>query len=917
MKRNYTVNRFANWLKPALAVILTLFVLNASADEITWTGAIDTDGTNPANWDPNLGIVDNTLNIGLAANFTNNPVFDLEGEAETYIAGLNMDSGSVVVVDHTGARFQSNSTIYFFGHLTIKEGWFRTSKSLYHSDSNSVILVEGGKLDIKDYFLVGHDKQPGGGFLWISGDGEVSSKYGPDRFEGKNNAFPGRGEAIRITDNGKMYNPGNNVALYESAIAKGFIRSDEDHDPYVIFDLNSNQTTVRCRSKDEFFFVNNESQQLFEGDEIDTVFMVDNRALTTFTNQEWKYATTSGGPYQSFTTAQTEKILTGSLFPTAGTYYVVYQGDNNGTTVSSEELVFSVSSRMVTISPDVIQYLRVGQQGAMLTAETQQAATSYEWKVSSQQGGPYVSFDPAITVDEFIPELDSGNHFVICEAIVDGTTYSSPEVALLVAASDFISKEIAYTGAVSTDAADLLNYDPVTYPYDNVLYIPRTEEGKTPVLADEGSYTINFIGMEDSAEFIIRKSEDDTVFIYNDNYNLDGCITIESGVLYTSRSFMRMDSKNAGIILKNKAQYINTSGLGHIMGNHNAPEGGILTIQDDAYVYCTSIFRFTSDTTQSIITISENGILDLGGDKTGDVATWLAKKQLLAKEGFTIKYSYDESNDITRVVAKSDIAFNLVTLEDQYVGAGTTGTEITTINDENITSREWKYAMTSGGGYMSFDPAITSDSYTPAFDTAGVYYVVCEGSDGSETTVTDEIMINVVSIDVTPAADQVIEPFTSFATLSYTESMASDRKEWKLTSTSGSGYASFPVAQKGETCSAIMTTEGVYYIVLECVYGDNAIVSNEVKVTVTSSAALNNVSEPEFSLYPNPTNGSFQIQTKEAGAISVKAFDISGKLVMSHSDINTAQALSINEAGLYFIEVTQNNHRSVSTLVVK
>lgn len=917
MKRNYTVNCFAKWLKPALAVILTFFVLNASADEIIWTGAIDADGTNPANWDPNLGIVDNTLNIGLAANFTNNPVFDLEGEAETYISGLNMDSGSVVVVEHTGARFQSNSTIYFKGHLTIKGGWFRTSKSLYHSDSNSVIIVEDAKLDIKDYFLVGHDKQPGGGFLWIKGDGEVSSKYGPDRFEGKGNAFPGRGEAIRITDNGQMYNPGNNVAMYETAITKGFIRSDEDHDPYAFFDFNANKTIVMCRSKDEFFFVNNASQQLFEGDPIDTVVLVDNRAAATFTNKEWKYATTSGGPYQSFATPQLGSTLTGNLFPSAGTYYVVYQGDNNGTTVTSEEIVFSVSSRMVTISPDAIQYLRVGQKGAMLSALTQETATSYEWKVSSTQGGPYESFEPAITVDEFIPELDSGNYFVICDVMVNGTAYSSPEVALLVSGSDFISKTITYTGAVSTDAGDLLNYDPVTYPYDNVLFIPVTEEGKTPVLADEGSCYINFIGLEDSAEFIIRKNDDDTLFIKNDDYNLDGCITVESGVLYTSRSFMRMDSKNAGIILKNKAQYINTSGLGHIMGDHNSPAGGILTIQDDAYVYCTNIFRFTSDTTQSIITISENGILDLGGDKTGDVATWLAKKQLLAKEGFTIKYSYDESNDITRVVAKSDIAFNLATVEAQYAGAATTGAEITTINDENITSREWKYAMTSGGEYMSFDPAVTSDSYAPAFDTAGVYYVVCEGSDGSETTVTDEIMINVISIDVTPAADQVIEPFTSFATLSYTESMASDRKEWKLSSTSGSGYASFPVAQKGETCSAMMTAEGVYYIVLECVYGETAIVSNEVKVTVTSNASINDASALKFALYPNPTEGAFQIKTMETGVVSVKAYDITGKLVMSQSAVNTDQSLTLSESGIYYIEVTRNGNKSISKLVVK
>lgn len=378
-----------------------------------------------------------------------------------------------------------------------------------------------------------------------------------------------------------------------------------------------------------------------------------------------------------------------------------------------------------------------------------------------------------------------------------------------------------------------------------------------------------------------------------------------------------MDSENAGIIVKNNAQFINKSSLGQIMGDHNNPRGGLLTIQDDAYVYCSNIFRFTSDTTQSVITISENGVLEVGGDKTGDVATWIAKNQLIAKEGFTIKYAYDETKDVTHIEAKSDVAFNLATVEDQYVGAGLSGAEIATINDANITSREWKFASVSGGPYASFETAISSDSYAPSFDSAGVYYVVCEGSDGTETTVTDEIIVNVISIAVTPAAEQSIEPFSSFATLSYTESMTSDRKEWKISSTSGSGYASFPVQQKGETCSAMMTTEGIYYIVLECVYGETAIISNEVKVTVSTNASISNASALKMDVYPNPTEGQFTIKTQDAGQFAVNAFDITGKLVYAVSSVNSSDKLELKQSGVYYLEVIQNNKRSISKLLVK
>ncbi|MDA3853586.1 MAG: T9SS type A sorting domain-containing protein, partial [Bacteroidales bacterium] len=782
-------------------------------------------------------------------------------------------------------------------------------------DSTTEIIINGGVFETRNYFLLCHkDNTPEGGYVEINGSGQLSCLLtSPGRFP--TNASEENG--IKMTENATILVKGDWVAGAESSIAAGYIYSDDITDPYAYYDVDIAKTYVALRSKDELFLKTSGTVQVFEDAIIDTVSAVENRAFETLTDKEWKYATTSGGPYMSFAVAQTDDALIDASFTDAGVYYVILEATNGSTTKVSNELNISVSSEMVSLKPIAQQTLRQGQMGGMITVTEDETAESREWKWSETSGSDYQAFASPVTATEYTPDFDSlGIYYVICESVVGGTSYKSPEVTIKVVELSFPTQDLYWTGLYGTDAGDNRNYDPMMLPFANQIIISKDFVNNPPVLSTPGTESISKIYCEDSAEIIVRKANTDTLFVGNSGVYQAGKIIVESGIVVMNKGYGRLDTDNAGIVVKGNGQFIHDFAGGFIIGKNGTPIGGSITIQDDAYLYVHHFWRFATDTAHSVITISENALLEMAGDITADVATWKAKNQIRAKEGFTIKYAYDASTDMTKVVAKSDIAFNVASAEAQFTGVGILGDEITTINDANVSAKEWKYATSSNGEYMSFDPAQTAATFAPMFADTGIYYVVCEGMEGTEKVVTDEVVITAVSVEVAPAADQQIEALTTFATLSFTTSMTPDRQEWKISTTSGSGYASFPVSAKTKTCSAMMMTDGVYYVVVECYYGETTVVSNEVKIVVGESAAINSSSVKTFNIYPNPSQGRFFITTSEVGQISVKIYDITGKSVLSNSNVSN-EGVELNKAGLYYIEVSQNGQKEVSKILVK
>lgn len=205
----------------------------------------------------------------------------------------------------------------------------------------------------------------------------------------------------------------------------------------------------------------------------------------------------------------------------------------------------------------------------------------------------------------------------------------------------------------------------------------------------------------------------------------------------------------------------------------------------------------------------------------------------------------------------------------QTIPANTNGTTLTVTESPAATSREWKYATTSGGPYSSFSTAQTGSTYTPNFATTGTYYVVCVSTyPGGQVTTSAEVVINVVSNEITPATSQSLLVGVSGNMLTVTETPAGTSREWKYATASGGAYSSFGTAQTGTTYTPLFNTAGTYYVVCQSVISGVTVTSNEVIVsvgnaTITTSAVtgspfLFSPSAPDAGVsVPYTINGTF------------------------------------------------------------
>lgn len=164
-----------------------------------------------------------------------------------------------------------------------------------------------------------------------------------------------------------------------------------------------------------------------------------NAATTQPTAREWKFSTTAGGPYSSFSPTETGTTYTPN-FAAAGIYYVVCESDFGSQMVTSNEVEIVVTdpnSNTVTITPSAMQTILTDEDGNLLTAtETPSAASSREWMVSNSTGGPYSSFSPAETGTTYTPNFSAlGTYYVVCESDFAGDVQISNEVIIDVPSS--------------------------------------------------------------------------------------------------------------------------------------------------------------------------------------------------------------------------------------------------------------------------------------------------------------------------------------------------------------------------------------------------------------------------------------------------------------------------------------------------
>ncbi len=110
--------------------------------------------------------------------------------------------------------------------------------------------------------------------------------------------------------------------------------------------------------------------------------------------------------------------------------------------------------------------------------------------------------------------------------------------------------------------------------------------------------------------------------------------------------------------------------------------------------------------------------------------------------------TYPGGLQITSNEVLVNVVGNAVTpASPQSLLVSTNGTQLTVTETPAGSWREWLYSTTSGSGYQSFAPAITgSTTYTPNFNSAGIYYVVCQSDINGVMVTSNEVVISVSSV---------------------------------------------------------------------------------------------------------------------------------------------------------------------------
>lgn len=914
-----TAKRIRNVIKTVLILFTVIFMgqnLFAQAT-LEWNGSISTDALTPDNWTPSGNLEGNILSIDSAYKFGNNPV--ISGATDISVNNMLLQPTSSLTINMTNTEnfvYNSTETPNLFGTINIENGTLRIRRCEF-DDSNSVVNVKsGGILQTEKYLFFGGNSSPTyGGFMNISGTGIVRHT---------NTALPGRFPSdstqgiITITDEGMMEIRDDWSADAAALVARGQLTSTPDRDIVIKYNAEIGQTIIYSRDKMAFLIEPESPQKLVANASGEVLRVVKNDGHASMVSFMWKYGTVSGGPYDQVVAGQTGDTIV-PAFATPGNYFLVCVGNNGTTDVTSNEVFFLISSDKVLVTPAEKQKLKEGQQGYMLTVTETETADSREWKYTTTSGSAYQSFASPQTGTELTPDFDAtGTYYIICQSTIGGLAQNSTEVEIEVVDSNVVF-DMTWLGEYSENTSDMRNWFPLAHIFRNKLII-LGETPNDPVLSEAGNDTIDRFDIKAGGKFTIEKPSTDSLYIGTDQY-LSGELVVNSGVFVISGR-LRPDV-NTSKIEVNGGEILMT--VDFIVGGNNSPNGvEYVKISGDGIIDAgAQIWRFATDTTRSIIELKDNAQLIVHGDWTSSAQTYIDKLQIRGAEGWEVLLTYPymyKDDSVTLITARELIAFNIQPLTKQVVAVSQVAAELSTMNDANIVSQEWKYTATSGSGYASFSPAQTGNTCAPVFATAGSYYVICEGNTGTETVMSSEVNIVAVSVTIAPTDAQTIEELQSGTQLTVTESLTASSREWKFSTTSGSGYQSFfPQAQTGLQYAPLFSTAGTYYVICSSVVEGVTITSNEVMITVTHVSEVADNETRYISIYPNPSKDMVFINPAGYTNFRIEIYDMQGRIILSQKfdNVTGIQKFNLSEKGLYVLKLFTDDAVKVTRLVIE
>lgn len=155
---------------------------------------------------------------------------------------------------------------------------------------------------------------------------------------------------------------------------------------------------------------------------------------------------------------------------------------------------------------------------------------------------------------------------------------------------------------------------------------------------------------------------------------------------------------------------------------------------------------------------------------------------------------------------------------------------------------------------------------------------------------------------IAPAAAQAIKETESGSSLTVTEPTPATSRRWMYSTTSGSGYQAFAIAETGTTYTPKFSTAGVYYVVCESVVDGFTGHSNEVKVTVSK---INSIAPAAAQSIKENENGAMLTVTEVGSSTSrqwlFSTTSGSGYLSFATAETGTTYTPKFATAGVYYV----------------
>ncbi|MFB6319717.1 T9SS type A sorting domain-containing protein [Saccharicrinis sp. FJH54] len=479
------------------------------------------------------------------------------------------------------------------------------------------------------------------------------------------------------------------------------------------------------------------------------------------TSREWKYSTTPGGPYESFSTQVTGTEFSPN-FTEVGTYFVVCISQIDGSAETSKEVQFNILAS------------NAGAMNLTFTgAESDDAGNMFNWDPAA-----YINNNNLKVPDDMHPVLSSsGNDTVANFDVRMGATFTVNKPSLndtLVYTADHNSSDGSYVieGGVFVKTRSYFRlysqYTTFTVKNDAKAYI----YGTALLLggSDNPANGANII-IQDDAQFIV------------DTDNAPGRISANKGY-----SEMRLSGNAKYIFMGDLRSSLTPLLRPQISGEDTTFHQKFITPEGfEPYLVYDPVEDVTTVTARDLSALAieqtitqivgvgqETNPLSLINSSAYTSFEWQYSKSAAGpwssfetpKTGETATFAFDTAGVVfVRCLADGSVASsNAIAVRTvkipvspasyQNIDPNTDGTTLSVDLPDGVTGTEWKYSTTSGSGYEGFFPIAQTDTfYTPNFFDVGTYFVVFEAvttdDNGQDVVVySNEVTINVGNVAI-------------------------------------------------------------------------------------------------------------------------------------------------------------------------